>query len=204
MGAKEVEGLTHWLNFLRYEEVFIDVAVSYNSNNNNNSNNSSDIIAAANKERENGGGFVGVRGMEIGEFGQMGQSGDGDFAGIYGVENGVLGLGFEYDGEEGEGNYNGNDQVREEADDGLLYEEVEPNGSNLKKKKKVLKRLEKKAFGFLVNQLGQLRELEARFEQCEAERERERQRKENVRLELEKQWERKLEEREQGGKKERS
>lgn len=95
-----------------------------------------------------------------------------------------------------EGNYNGNDQVRGEADDGLMYEEVEPNGSNLKKKRKVLKRLEKKAFGFLVNQLGQLRELEAQFEQRDTERERERQRKENVRLELEKEWERKLEERE--------
>ena len=77
-------------------------------------------MAVANEEMENGGGFVGVRGMEIGEFGQMGQSGDGDFAGIDGGDNGLLGLGFEYDGEEGEGNYNGNDQVRKEADDGLL------------------------------------------------------------------------------------
>ncbi|XWS35170.1 hypothetical protein CRYUN_Cryun21dG0102900 [Craigia yunnanensis] len=194
-----LEGLTHWSNFLRYKEVFSDVAVLYNnSNNNNSSNNSSDIMAVANEEMENGGGFVGVRGMEIGEFGQMGQSGDGDFAGIDGGENGLLGLGFEYDGEEGEGNYNGNDQVREEADDGLLYEEVEPNGSNLKKKRKVLKGLEKKAFGFLVNQLGQLKEMEARFEQREADRGRERQRKENARLELEKEWERKLEEREKG------
>ncbi|WRX20762.1 hypothetical protein QQP08_013249 [Theobroma cacao] len=193
------EGLTHWSNFLRYKEVFGDVAVSYNSNNNNNnSNNSSDMMVVANEDRENGGGFVGGRGMEIVEFGQIGQSGDGDFAGIDGGEYGVLGLGFEYDGEEGEGNYNGNDHVREEADDGLLYEEVEPNGSTLKKKRKVLKGLEKKAFGFLVNQLGQLRELEARFEQREAERERERQKKENVRLELEKKWERKLEERENG------
>ncbi|OMO92167.1 hypothetical protein CCACVL1_06906 [Corchorus capsularis] len=189
-----LEGLTHWSNFLRYKEVFGDVVVLYNGN--NNSNNSSDMMAVANEDRENGGVFVGGRGMEIGEFGQMGQSGDGDFAGIDGGENGVLGLGFEYDGEEGEGNYNSNDQVREEADDGLLYEEGEPNGSHLKKKRKTLKGLEKKAFGFLVNQLGQLRELEARFEQREAERERERQRKENVRLELEKEWERKLEERE--------
>ncbi|XVF29036.1 hypothetical protein REPUB_Repub15cG0084800 [Reevesia pubescens] len=193
-----LEGLTHWSNFLLYKEVFGDVALSYNCNNNNNSNNSSDMMVIANEERENGGGFVGGRGMEIVEFGQMGQSGDGDFAGIDGGENGVLGLGFEYDGEEGEGNYNGNDQVRDETEDVLLYEEVEPNGSNLKKKRKVLKGLEKKAFGFLVNQLGQLRELEARFEQREADRERERQRKENVRLELEKEWERKLEERENG------
>lgn len=193
-----LEGLTHWSNFLRYKEVFGDVAVSYNSTNNNNSNNSSDTMAVVNEERENRGGFIGGSGMEIVEFGKMCQSGDGDFVGIDGGENGVLGLGFEYDGEEGEGNYNGNDQVREEGDDALLYEEVEPNGSNLKKKRKVLKGLEKKAFGFLVNQLGQLRELEARFEQRDAERERERKRKESVRLELEKEWERRLEEREKG------
>ncbi|KAK8484281.1 hypothetical protein V6N11_082308 [Hibiscus sabdariffa] len=194
-----LEGLTHWSNFLRYKEVFGDVAVSYNCTNNNNSNNSSDTMAAvANEERENGRRFVGGNGLEIVEFGKIGQSGDGDFAGIDGGENGLLGLGFEYDGDEGEGNYNGNDQVREEGDDGLLYEEVEPVESNLKKKRKVLKGLEKKAFGFLVNQLGQLRELEARYEQREMERERERKRKESVRLELEKEWERKLEEREKG------
>ncbi|KAK8636871.1 hypothetical protein V6N13_064306 [Hibiscus sabdariffa] len=191
-----LEGLTHWSNFLRYKEVFGDVVVSYN----NNSNNSGDTAVVANKERENGGGFVGGTGMEIVEFGKMGQSGDGDgdFAGIDGGEKGLLSLGFEYDGDEGEGNYNGTDQAREEGDDGLLYEEVEPNESNLKKKRKVLKGLEKKAFGFLVNQLGQLRELEARFEQRETERERERKRKESVRLDLEKEWERKLEEIEKG------
>ncbi|KAE8732464.1 RNA recognition motif-containing family protein [Hibiscus syriacus] len=168
-GFDWLEGLTHWLNFLRYKEVFGDVAVSYNSTNNNNSNNSSDTIVVANEEK-----------------GHL-------------LANGVLGLGFEFDGDEGAGNYNGNDQVREEGDDDLLYEEVEPNESNLKKKRKVLKGLEKKAFGFLMNQLGQLRELEARFEQRESERERERKRKESVRLELEKEWERKLEEREKEG-----
>ncbi|GMI70016.1 hypothetical protein HRI_000670900 [Hibiscus trionum] len=193
-----LEGLTHWSNFLRYKEVFGDVAVSYNITNNNDSINSGDTIAVANKERENGGGFVGGTGMEILELGKMSQSGDGDgdFAGIDGGQKGLLCLGFEYDGDEGEGNYNGNDQVREEGDDGLLYGEVEPNESNVKKRRKVLKGLEKKAFGFLVNQLGQLRELEAQFEQREIERERETKRKESVRLELEKEWERKLEERE--------
>ncbi len=56
--------------------------------------------------------------------------------------------------------------------------------------------LEKKAWGFLGNQLGHLRELEARFEQREAERQRERERRESVRVEIENEWERKWEERE--------
>ncbi|KAE8708757.1 RNA recognition motif-containing family protein [Hibiscus syriacus] len=161
-------------------------------------NTSSDMMAAvAIEERENGGDSLEVMGWILGSW-QNGSYGDGDFAGIDGGENKVLALGFEYGDDEGEGNYNGNDQVREEVDDGFLYEEVELNESNPKKKRKVLKGLEKKAFGFLANQLGKLRELEARYEQREAERERERKRKESVRLELEKEWERKLEEREKG------
>ncbi|GLT61011.1 hypothetical protein SLA2020_337470 [Shorea laevis] len=192
-----MEGLTHWSNFLRYKEVFGDVAVSYSNSNSNNSNNGSDLMLVSNEDRENGGGFIGgSRGMEIVEFGQIGHSRDGDFAAIDGGENGVLSLAFDYEGEEGEENYNGNDRVREEADDGFAYEEPEPNGHNLKKKRKVLKGLEKRAFRFLVNQLGQLRELGAQFDQREVERQREKQRRDNLQIELEKEWERKLEERE--------
>ncbi|KAF3456623.1 hypothetical protein FNV43_RR01277 [Rhamnella rubrinervis] len=194
-GAEEfdwMEGLTHWSNFLRYKDVFGDVGVV--------TNNGNDLTAVANGDRENGGGFVGGgRGIELVEFGQMGHSGDGDFGvGIDGVENGVIGLGFEYDGEEAEETYNGNGRVREDGDDGFLYEEVEPNGSNLKKrkKKKVLKGMGKKAWGFLGNQLGKLREMEVRFEQREVERERERQRRESVRMDREREWERNWEERE--------
>lgn len=187
-----MEGLTHWSNFLRYKEVFGDVGMV--------SNNGNDLTAVANGDGENGGGFVGgSRGLELVEFGQMGHSGDGDFGvGIDGVENGVIGLGFEYDGEEAEETYNGNDRVREDGDDGFVYEEIEPNGSSLKKrkKKKVLKGTGKKAWGFLGNQLGKLREMEVRLEQREAERERERQRRESLRLEREGEWERKWEERE--------
>lgn len=182
-----VEGLTHWSNFLRYKEVFGDVPVGNGSSN--------DLVAAMNGE--DGGGFMG-RGMDMVGFGQMDNDGNGDFpmAGINGVDNGVMGLGFEYDGEEAEDNYNGNDQMREGRDTGFVYEEVEMNGSNLKKKRKALKGLEKKAWGFLANQLGKLRELEARFEQHEVERERERQRRESVRLQIEKEWEKKWEENE--------
>ncbi|KAJ4723213.1 histone-lysine N-methyltransferase, H3 lysine-79 specific-like [Melia azedarach] len=190
-----VEGLTHWSNFLRYKDVFGDVTAPYNSN----INNGSDLMAVVNEDRENGGGFVGVgNGMEIAVFGQMGHSADGDFTAINGRENGVMSLGFEYDGDEVEENFNGNQgRVREDGDNGFGYEEVEPIAANLKKKKrKMLKALEKKTLGFLANQLGQLREIEARFEQREAERERERQRRENFRIKLEQEWERKLEERE--------
>ncbi|KDP39339.1 hypothetical protein JCGZ_01096 [Jatropha curcas] len=189
-----VEGLTHWSNFLLYKEVFGDVPIAYSAN----GSNGSDLTGVLNEERENGGGLLGAgRGMELVEFGQMGNSADGDFAGIDGGENGMLGLGFDYEGEEAEENYNSNDRVREEGEDGFMYEEVEANVSNLKKKKrKVLKGLEKRVFGFLSNQMGQLRDMEARFEQHEAGRERERQSRENIRIEREQEWERKLEERE--------
>lgn len=185
-----VEGLTHWSNFLRYKEVFGDVALGQSNNN--------ELMALANGDRENGAGFLGHSGtMDIIEFGQIGHSGEGDFtAAIDGVENEVMNLGFDYDAEEGEVNYNGSDRLREDADNGYVYEEVELTGSSLKKKRKVVKGLEKKAWRMLANQLGQLREMEARFEQREIDRERERQRRENFRIELEKQWEKKLEERE--------
>ncbi|KAI4317352.1 hypothetical protein L6164_025225 [Bauhinia variegata] len=187
-----VEGLTHWSNFLRYKEVFGDVALLGHGNNN-------DLLAIANGDRENGGGLLGTggAGMDMVEFGQMGHSGDGDFvAGIDGVENEVMGLGFDYDVEEGEVNYNGSDRIREDGENGYVYEELELTGPSLKKKRKVVKGLEKKAWRVLGNQLQQLREMEARFEQREIDRERERQRRENFRMELEKQWEKKLEERE--------
>ncbi|KAJ6314985.1 hypothetical protein OIU78_018464, partial [Salix suchowensis] len=92
-----------------------------------------------------------------------------------------------------EENCNGNDRAREDGDDGFVYEEMEPNVSNLRKKRKALKGFQKRVFGFLSNQLGQLRDMEARFEQRELERERERQGRENVLVEREQEWERKLE-----------
>ncbi|KAJ8774187.1 hypothetical protein K2173_009618 [Erythroxylum novogranatense] len=184
-----VEGLTHWSNFLRYKEVFGDVPVacgSYCSNGN-------ELMGVVTEDRENGRGLLGgSTGMEIVEFEQMGTSADGDFHGIDGGE--MLGLGFDYEREEAEENYNGNGQVRDGAS-GFIHGEVRPNGSS-SRKKKVLKGLEKKVFGFLSNQLGQLREMETRFEQKEVEREQERQRMEDARIEREQAYERKLEERE--------
>ncbi|GMY32045.1 inner centromere protein-like isoform X3 [Fagus crenata] len=208
-----LEGLTHWSNFLRYKEVFGDVPIV---NANGTTSASNDLLTEAETGVGNGSGVGFVeRGIsDMVEFGQMGNEGNGDFvvgvSGINGVDEngGVMGLGFDYDGEEGEENYNGNDGMREGRDDGFVYEEVEMNnGSNCKRKKKtnkkkkkkkrkVLMGLEKKAWGFLGNQLGHLRELEARFEQREAERQRERERRESVRVEIENEWERKWEERE--------
>ncbi|KAJ7980520.1 stress response protein NST1-like [Quillaja saponaria] len=183
------DGLTHWSNFLRYKEVFGDLAVSHS--------NSNDLMTIAN-DRENGSGFLGVGvGLDMVEFGQMGHSGDGDFAaGLDGVENGVMGFGFDYDGEEGEVHYNGSGRMREDRENGYVYEDVELTGTHFKKKRKVLKGLEKKAWRFLGSQLGQLREMEARFEQRDLDREQERQRRENFRMELEQEWQRKWEERE--------
>ncbi|XP_050219357.1 uncharacterized protein LOC126669833 [Mercurialis annua] len=186
-----VEGLTHWSNFLLYKEVFGDVPMAYSSN----GSDGNDLICAMAEDRENG-GLLGVGGgIEIGEFGPLGNSVDGDFTGIDGGENGIMGLGFDYEGEEAEENCNSNDRAKEEGDDGFMYEEVDVNASNLKKRK-VLKGLEKRVLGFLSNQMGQLREMESRFEQQEVERERERQRREIIRIEKEQEWEQKLEERE--------
>ncbi|KAF8391960.1 hypothetical protein HHK36_022300 [Tetracentron sinense] len=192
-----VEGLNHWPNFLRYKDVFGDVPLGFNSN---------DLMAGtmATGNRENARNFS-ERGreMEIVPFGHLGTSPDGGLGiDVDGGENGVLGLGlgFEYDGEEDDENNNNNNNshhhVKENGDDGFEYEEMEPNGMESRKKRKRFKGLEKRAWAFLANQLGQLREREARFEDREAERERDRQRREQFRGELEQEREQKLEERE--------
>ncbi|KAL8026598.1 hypothetical protein ABFX02_14G038700 [Erythranthe guttata] len=170
-----MEGITHWSNFLRYKEVFGDVALAFTS---------TDGVLGGNGCN---GGFEDV----VAPFGQMGQVADGAFVGgIDGVENGVMDLEFDYDGEEGEENYNrGNKNevcMREDDCARFVCEDIEPNPSESRKKRKLLKGMEKKAWGFLVNQLGQLKEMESRFEQREVERERERQTRENLKAEKEK------------------
>lgn len=179
-----MEGLTYWSNFLRYKEVFGDAAMVFSSN-------------------DSGGGFdPNGGGLEIVQFGHLGHGGDGDFApGLDGVENGVMNLEFDYDGEDGEENYNGinkgSSHVKEDGDDGFVYEDIEPTGSSdTRKKRKVSKGSEKKAWGFLANQLRQLREMETRFEQREANRERERIRRECHLMEIEQERERNWEKRE--------
>nr|GMD70191.1 matrix metalloproteinase-2-like [Ipomoea batatas] len=191
-----MEGLTHWSNFLRYKEVFGDVVLVYNGG--------GESMAVVGDRNENSGGFDGSgHGIELVQFGHLSHSGDGDFGGggIDAVENGAIGLGFDYDGEEGEENYNGsnnksNNPMKEDGDDGFVYEDIEPTGFDTRKKRKVLKGLEKKAWGFLASQLAQLRDMETRFEQREVERERERQRREHLRMEMEQERERKWEEKE--------
>lgn len=188
-----MEGLTYWSNFLRYKDVFGDVSVVFNS---------SDSLAIVGDCNDNDGGFDGsVHGMDMTQFDHLGHVGDDDFApGLDGVDNGIISLGFHYEREEGEENFNGgnksNSHVKEDGDDGFVYEGTEPTGSDTKKKRKVSKGLEKKAWRFLANQLGQLREMETRFEQREADRERERLRRERLLMEIEQERERKWQERE--------
>ncbi|RAL54436.1 unnamed protein product [Cuscuta campestris] len=183
------EGLAHWSNFLRYDAVFGDVVVG------------GEPVTVVGDAIENSGGFD--DGIELVQFGHLSHSGDFG-GGIDGVENDGLGLGFDYDGE-GVENYNntnnGNDHSNkssnpplddgENDDGGFVYEDIEPIGSDTRKKRKALK-----AWGFLSTQLAQLKEMETRYEQREVERERERQRRESARMEMEKRRERKREERE--------
>ncbi|CAI0378651.1 unnamed protein product [Linum tenue] len=193
-----VEGLTHWSNFLLYKEVFGDLPISYGTNGN-------ELMGVLNEDRENGGGrgmgsLLGGsrRGLDIMEFGHLGNAADGDFGAIDGTENGVLGLGFDYEGEEqDEQHCNGIDRVRENRDVGFINEEVEvpaPSNSTRRNKRKK-KGLEKRLLSFLSTQVGHLREIESRFEQREAERDRERQRRDIAQMERQQELERKLEER---------
>lgn len=194
-----MEGVTHWSNFLRYKEVFGDVALVVAGGGNG------ELMGLPDGHRDHGNGFLaggGDEGMDMVEFGQMGHSGDGDgdfAAAMDGVDNEVMGLGFAYDAEEGEVNFNGNGRTREDAENGYVYEEGEVTGSNLKKKRKVAKGMDKKMWRIFANQLGHLREMEVRFEQREVDREHERQRRENLRGE----WEKRFEEREKEREKER-
>lgn len=174
-----MEGITHWSNFLRYKEVFGDVPIAFTS---------TEGVVGGN---ECNGGFEGIV-----QFGQLGQVGDGAFVGgIDGVENGVMALEFDYDGDEGEENYNRDSKsegcMREDGGARFVCEDIEPSASDMRKKRKLLKGLEKKAWGFLVNQLGHLKEMESRFEQRELDRERERK---HLQVEKEKDRERKCEE----------
>uniref|UniRef100_A0A7N0VM43 Uncharacterized protein n=1 Tax=Kalanchoe fedtschenkoi TaxID=63787 RepID=A0A7N0VM43_KALFE len=182
-----LEGLTHWSNFLRYKEVFGDVSLSC-----------SEI-----ENHENGCGGTAIR--EVGQH-----SGDGDFGvGMDGAENGVLGLGFEYEGRSGEVNYNDSNnneidvRMREGRRGGFPYAE-DANESTMRKRSKFARGLEKKALGFLAHQLSQLKKMEAKLEQREAEREQERQRRDSVLIELDQErlrvWEEREKSREERGK----
>ncbi|CAI8618583.1 unnamed protein product [Vicia faba] len=201
-----MEGVTHWSNFLRYKEVFGDVALVVGGGGGGGGHlhgGNGELIGLV--DGDHGNGFLaggGDEGMNMVEFGQMGHSGDGDgdfAAAMDGVDNEVMGLGFGYDAEEGEVNFNGNGRTREDAENGYVYEEGEVTGSNLKKKRKVAKGVEKKVWRILANQLGHLREMEVQFEQREMDREHERQRRETLRGE----WEKRFEEREKEREKER-
>lgn len=156
-----LEGITHWSNFLRYKEVFGDVA----------------LICNGNDLEDNGDGFDGSgHGMENFHFGD-----DGDFgSGFDGGDNEVLCLDFEYNGDEHDNN---NNHLKDDGDNGFIYEDVDPSGSDTRKKRKIPKGLGKKGSSFLATQLKHLKELETRLESREIEREeaRKRLRRERVR-----------------------
>lgn len=179
-----LEGITHWSNFLRYKEVFGDVALIFNVNDS--------LAIAAGDDDDNGEGFDGCgHGMGL-HFGD-----DGDFAsGFDGGDNGVMGLDFEYDGDDQHGTHDcENNQLKDDGDNGFVYEDAEPSGSETKKKRKFSKGVGKRGSSFLANQLRQLRELEIRFESREMERDGERRKREK---EHEKKWEKMEKEREEG------
>ncbi|XP_075523768.1 uncharacterized protein LOC142556261 [Primulina tabacum] len=187
-----LEGTAHWSNFLRYKEVFGDMPLVFN-------NIDSMAMIAVGANECTGGFDQSGHEMDIGEFGQLVPVEEGDFvAGIDGVENGVIELEFNYDGEEGEENYKVSEKsencTRKDGGSEFVCEDNEPNSLKIRKKKKVSKGLEKRAWVYLANQLGQLREIETLFEQREVEREQKRQRREHLQTEMDKERERKWEE----------
>lgn len=166
-GFDWMEGLTHWSNFLRYKEVFGDVGI--------------DPTAGTNEGKS-----VGL----FGECPQMYPTREGNFRTDI---DGGSGLGFDCDGGEGERNYKNGTNAVQDGNDGFVLEDMDSNRSGTRKKSKVWK---KRAWGFVIEQLCQLRDLEARNEQHQEDREREMQRRENRWEEHEREWERKLKERE--------
>ncbi|XP_051118399.1 uncharacterized protein LOC127242756 [Andrographis paniculata] len=166
-----MEGITHWPNFMRYKEVFGDVAVAFAFA-------GSDGVGMVNGCN---GRFEGADSHDL-DMVQFGGLSEGEGAFVGGVENGVMDLEFNYDGDEGR------------RSRGNKSEDVEPSVANMKKKRKVSKVLEKKAWGVVVSQLNHLKEMETRFAQDEVEREQERQRRDHLRNKMEKEHERKFEE----------
>ncbi|GAA0174715.1 hypothetical protein LIER_28048 [Lithospermum erythrorhizon] len=185
-----MKGLSYWSNFLRYKEVFGDVAVAFGG-------------AGVGDGNGDNGGFDGGggHGIETMGSGHLRQNEVGGLvSGIDGVEKGVIGLEFEYQGEEGEDNYDDSSRDRnhckdrEDKGERFVCEEIAPTDLDMRKKRKVARGCETKGWGFLANQIRQMKEMELRFEQIEAEREQERQRREHVQMEVEQKWERKWEE----------
>ncbi|XP_068667179.1 uncharacterized protein [Aristolochia californica] len=142
-----MEGVTHWPNFLRYKDVFGDVALSCIESN------------SATCSRENARNYD--RSLVA-----CGDGFDGEEHGDLG-----LGLGLECEGEEGE-------------EENFEYEEVGHTPSDSRKKRKKLKGMERRIFGFVASQLARL---ESR---AEAEEEKERIREEREQMLEQSRWER--------------
>ncbi|KAH9317954.1 hypothetical protein KI387_019723 [Taxus chinensis] len=208
------EGLTHWSNFLKYKDVFGDVELDFG-----------DIGGQGNGGR-NLGVFNGRGRSRLRIGNQVGLMEDGSFMRNIGLDGSQvsgllgLGLGFEYDGEEGDEHGMKEGGGGEEYE----YEEAEQNAECSRKKKRFVRdgfggggvgkgcagSVESRVLAFLSNQFTQLRERELRREEVELERERERQKREILRAEADaerererEEWEKEREEQEQMREKER-
>eukprot|EP01018_Ginkgo_biloba_P018002 Gb_15357 [translate_table: standard] len=202
------EGVTHWLNFLKYKEVFGDVELDLNDlvprGNVHVGGNMKNVVGKGRiwfglrGKNQNFARDGGIHGMVEGDTGPLVPFGMCSYGeGRIGQEgengSGILGLGIgglEYDGEEdGEGE-SGEDDVDKDEDDCLLQR-------NRKRKKKGDRSLvyDARVLGFLGAQFAELRDLELRREERERRKEMEMEERAMLREEAEREREREREER---------
>lgn len=203
------EGVTHWLNFLKYKEVFGDVELDINE-----LESRGNVHAGGNMKNGVGKGRIwygfrgknqncardgGIPGIIDGDTGSpfgMCSYGDGRIGQEGENGSGMLGLGIgglEYDegeGEDGGEGESGEDDGEKEDDDGLVQR-------NRKRKKKGDKALvyEARILGFLGSQFAELRDHEMRREEKERRKEMEMEERVMLREEAEREKEREREER---------
>uniref|UniRef100_A0A5K1B9K7 Uncharacterized protein n=1 Tax=Nymphaea colorata TaxID=210225 RepID=A0A5K1B9K7_9MAGN len=157
-----VEGLSRWSNFLRYKDVFGDVVSE------------ADDSFSGEDPRGCSGMGDGIRPLASSHMDALGSSLDADLLrdGIRGIDGGsdLLGLALEsdYDGEDG-------DDENQLKEDGDAFEFENSEAAEVGKKRKRLvkngRMVEQRLWEFLVNQIAQLREREARLEGRHYERE---------------------------------
>ncbi|XP_057822934.2 uncharacterized protein LOC131035277 isoform X2 [Cryptomeria japonica] len=204
------EGVTHWLNFLKYKEVFGDVELDLNDmvprgsihagGNMRNGVGKGRIWFGVRNRSQNFQRDVGIDGMVEGDtdlpFGIC--SYGGGRVAQEGGENGsgMLALGFgglEYDGGEGEGDSegeSGEEDGEKEEDDSLIQR-------NRKRRKKVDKAFiyDAKILGFLGAQFAELKDIEMRRDERERRREIEMEERTAMKEEVEREREREREDR---------
>ncbi|CAN6447035.1 unnamed protein product [Victoria cruziana] len=155
-----VEGLSRWSNFLRYKDVFGDVSEAH-------------VYFNGGDPRGGTGINDGIRPLGSSHMDALGLSFDVDLLrdGIRGIDGGSdllgLALGSDYDGEDGD-----NENRLKEDGETLEFENSQAVEVRKKRKRlvkngrsgKVSSLVEQRLWEFLVNQIAQLREREARLE----------------------------------------